>query len=336
MLLAPLLAGLLVVLAGAASAFDLQGHRGARGLAPENTIAGFASALAIGVSTLEMDLALTADDVVVISHDPTLNPDITRDARGDWLAGRGPAIRELGRDELEHYDVGRIRPGSDYARRFAGQLPVDGARIPTLAELADLLDRAGAEDITLNVEIKTSPLAPELTAPPDHFARVLVAELRALGLADRTMIQSFDWRGLAEVHAIAPETTTACLSVAQPWFDNLGTIDPEPSPWLAGEDLAAHDGSVPDLVHGFGCRVWSPMHADLTRRDLARARDLGLEVIPWTVNDPARMHRLIRWGVDGLITDRPERAREVMAAHGLPLPPPREMVPVEMAPAEME
>ena len=119
-------------------AFDLQGHRGARGLAPENTLAGFARALEIGVTTLETDLAVTKDGVIVLSHDPVLNPDIVRGPDGQWLAAPGPAINSLTLAELKRYDVGRIKPGTKYAQQFAGQTPVDGQRIPTLAELFDL------------------------------------------------------------------------------------------------------------------------------------------------------------------------------------------------------
>jgi glycerophosphoryl diester phosphodiesterase len=119
-------------------AFDLQGHRGARGLAPENTLAAFARALEIGVTTLETDLAVTKDGVIVLSHDPVLNPDIVRGPDGQWLAAPGPAINSLTLAELKRYDVGRIKPATKYAQQFAGQTPVDGQRIPTLAELFDL------------------------------------------------------------------------------------------------------------------------------------------------------------------------------------------------------
>src|SRR6185503_9371643 len=128
----------LLGLAAPANAFDLQGHRGARGLAPENTIEGFALALSIGVTTLELDLAMTKDDVLVVSHDRRLNPDHTRGPDGKFLDGEGPAIRSMTLAELQRYDVGRLKPGTAYARSFPEQRAVDGARIPTLAELFDL------------------------------------------------------------------------------------------------------------------------------------------------------------------------------------------------------
>ena len=139
MLLARLLAISLAVFATTgAAAFDLQGHRGARGLAPENTLTAFQIALDLGVDTLECDMAITRDGVVVIYHDLRLNPDITRGPDGKWLDKPGPEISALTFEELQQYDVGRIKPGTDYARQFPEQKAVDGTRIPRLADLFDL------------------------------------------------------------------------------------------------------------------------------------------------------------------------------------------------------
>jgi len=136
---------LILSLAGSGGwAFDLQGHRGARGLLPENTLPSFARALSIGVTTLETDIAITSDGVLVISHDPALNPDITRGPDGSFLSGRGPLIVQTRWAELQRYDVGRINPASRYAQTFSAQQPVDGTRLPTLAELFATGARCGA------------------------------------------------------------------------------------------------------------------------------------------------------------------------------------------------
>src|SRR5215831_2778600 len=121
-----------------ADAFDLQGHRGARGLAPENTLEAFATALKIGVTTLELDLGVSKDGVVVVSHDRVLNPDHTRGPDGEFLSGPGPRIHDLTLAELQTYDVGRLKPGTAYAAAFPQQRAVDGARIPTLSEVFSL------------------------------------------------------------------------------------------------------------------------------------------------------------------------------------------------------
>src|SRR5918993_5848072 len=137
------LAVLLLALGSPALAFDLQGHRGARGLAPENTLAAFKRALDIGVTTIETDLGITRDGVVVIAHDRRLNAALTRGPDGAWLTSAGPSIRALSLAELKTYDVGRLDPASAYAKTWTHQVAADGERIPALTELFDLIQRSG-------------------------------------------------------------------------------------------------------------------------------------------------------------------------------------------------
>ena len=305
----------------AAAAFDLQGHRGARGLAPENTIAAFTTALGIGVTTLELDLAMTRDGVLVVHHDEWLNPNTTRDADGTFLARRGPALHALTLDQVKRYDVGRLKPGTAYAARFSGQRPVDGARIPTLAEVFELVGQAGAAHIRFNIETKITPNSGSDVPSPEIFADAVARAIRAAGLAGRAAVQSFDWRTLVVLRRIAPEIERVCLT-SQSDQDTIERGKPGPSPWTAGLDVDDYGGSVPRLVAAAGCSVWSPSFRDLTPEALAQAKTLGLKVIPWTVNEHPDMERLIGLGVDGIITDYPDRLRAVMAARGMPLPAP--------------
>jgi glycerophosphoryl diester phosphodiesterase len=314
----------------AAAALDLQGHRGSRGLAPENTLAAFAEALSIGVTTLEMDLGVSADGVVVVAHDPHLHPDLTRWPDGAWLEAPGPLLHDLPLAELQRFDLGRVRPGSRYAQRFPEQQAADGARLPTLAEVIALTRRAGNEVVRFNLETKLSPHAPELTPAPEAFAEAVVAVVEAEGIGARTTIQSFDWRSLRAVLALAPDIATACLTVEEAWEDNVRRGQAGPSPWTAGLDVDDFGGEVPALVDAAGCTVWSPYFEDLTPEALARARELGLEVVVWTVNQPDEMAALIEMGVDGIITDYPDRLRAVMAARKLPLPEPTPVDPRDL------
>jgi glycerophosphoryl diester phosphodiesterase len=312
------IAGLFV---GSAHAFDLQGHRGARGLAPENTLAAFDAALKIGVATLELDLAMTKDDVLVISHDRRLNPDHTRGPDGQFLGGEGPAIRSLTLAEVQRYDVGRLKPGSAYAASLPTQQPVDGARIPALTELFELVRRRGADHVRFNIETKITPTSGADTPDPESFAAAVVMAVRAAGLASRVSIQSFDWRTLLSLRRIAPEIERVCLTAEALNFDTIRRGEPGPSPWTAGFDIDDVAGSVPHLVAAADCHVWSPLHRNVNPDDVAAARRLRLKVIPWTVNERADMERLIALGVDGLITDYPDRLRAVMAQKEMPLPP---------------
>lgn len=306
-------------LAGAvtATAFDLQGHRGTRGLAPENTIAAFQKALDIGVTTLETDLAVTKDGVLVISHDPYLNPDLVRGPDGAYLAGKGPAIRSLTRAELARYDVGRTNPTSAYAKGLPQQQPADGQRIPTLAEVLAL---GAPTRVRFNIETKITPTSGDDTVDPETFARLVADAVRASGLASRVTVQSFDWRTLVALKKIAPELATSCVTIETPSNDTVQRASGAPSAWHAGLSLADHGGSLPRLAKAAGCTTWSPFWRNVTPEAIADAHAQGIAVLPWTVNDPVEMGRLVDWKVDGIITDYPDRLRKVLADKGLPLP----------------
>ena len=301
------------------AAFDLQGHRGARGLVAENTLAGFAEALQIGVTTLESDLGVTKDGVLVHAHDRVLNPDIVRGPDGSWLSAPTAAINALTLAELKRFDVGRLNPSSKYAQQFSGQRAVDGERIPTFAEVADLVAKSG-KPVRFNLETKLSPDKPDETVDADTFARLVVEAVRAAGLALRVTIQSFDWRTLLAAKKLAPEIETVCLTYKTTLEDRVEAGSRRPSVWLAGLDPRDFGGSIPRLVATTGCGTWSPYFRELDAAAVAEAHAAGLKVVPWTINDSADMARIIDMKVDGLITDYPDRARKVMADKGLPLP----------------
>ena len=316
-----------------ARAFDLQGHRGARGLAPENTLPAFERAMALGVTTLELDVGITHDGYLVITHDQALNPDITRGPDGQFLVVRGPLIFASTFEALQRYDVGRINPASRYAQTFSAQRPVDGARIPLLTALFERVAELGVEasEMRFNIETKLDPRQPHATAAPEPFARALIAAIRTAGLTRRATIQSFDWRTLQVVQREAPEIGTVYLSAQQRWLDNIGAgphpasgaatgaTEAAPSPWTAGLRYTDH-GSVPKMVKAAGGKVWSPFFNDLTPALREEARALGLPVVVWTVNDPVDIARMLDLGVDGIISDRPDLVREEMARRGMALP----------------
>ena len=303
-------------------AMDLQGHRGARGLLPENTLPGFAAALGIGVTTLELDLAVTRDGVVVVSHNPRIEPELARDAQGEWLREDSAPIVTMDLQQVKSYDVGRLNPGRDYAQRYPDQQPVDGTSIPTLDEVFELAARAGNQSVRFNIETKINPGKPEETPSPKAFVAAVVSVVERHGLSDRVNLQSFDWRSLAEVKAQAPGISTACLSAGQRWLDNLQPGQSGASPWLAGLDIDDFDGSVPQLVKAAGCDIWSPYHREVDTESIRTAQALGLKVKVWTVNDIPRMRELIAMGVDGIISDYPDRLRQAADEAGLALPVP--------------
>ena len=316
-----------------AQAFDLQAHRGGRGLAPENTLAAFTKALNLGVTTLELDTVLTADGVVVISHDAVLNPNLTRGPDGAWLPAPGPAIRTLTLAQLKQFDVGRLQPGTRYALAQPGQQAVDGERIPTLDELFTLVEQRGDTQVRFNIETKISPLQPDLTPQPQDFVEAVLAVIRQHGMEQRVTLQSFDWHTLKVAQQLAPYLPRVHLSSQQSAGNNVA--DPR---WTDGLRLADH-GSVPRLVKAAGGTVWSPYFGDVTAESVKEAQMLGLPVVVWTVNEPAQIDAMLALGVDGIISDRPDRVRSAMAARGMALPEPaippadgRKRVPVAPRP----
>ena len=305
-----------------AHAFDLQGHRGARGLAPENTLPAFAAALSLGVSTLELDTGVTRDGVVVVSHEPMPYPGTARAPGGAWLTEPGPMINTLTFAQLQQYDVGRLNPAHAYGKPFAQQVPVDGTRIPRLAEVFALAGKAGNRTVRFNIETKINPAAPQATLAPEEFARAVIGTIRAAGMAGRASLQSFDWRTLKVAQAEAPDIATVYLTAQQTWFDSFAA----PGTWTAG--LRYEDyGSVPKMVHAAGGRTWSPYFGDIDAAGLAEARALGIAVVVWTVNAPADITRMLDLGVDGIISDRPDLVREEMRRRALPLPAPTPVSP---------
>ena len=312
----------LMGLAGVAQGFDLQGHRGARGLMPENTLPAFAKALSIGVTTLELDLATTKDGAVVVIHNPRFEPELARTPEGDWLHQSSPAIHSMTLDQVKSYDVGRLNPASQYAQHYPDQQSVDGARVPTLDEVFELVNRAGNKVVRFNLEIKINPDVPELSLAPRAFVQTVLEVIRRNQMESRVVLQSFDWRALQQARYLAPEISTAYLTVSQSWLDNLQIGKPGPSPWMSGFDVDDFDASAARAIKAAGGVIWSPYHAEVSVESIRLAHQLGLLVNVWTVNDPTRMRELVEMGVDGIITDYPDRLRLVLEASGLPLPAP--------------
>lgn len=276
------------------TSFDLQAHRGGAGLWPENTLEAFGRALALGVSTLELDVHLTAEDDVVVSHDPVL-----ADAR---------RIRTLTRRDLP-------------------------ATMPLLRQVAALLRERGADDVGVNLEIKYDAVVAACDAgrtTRERFVEVVVAAIGIDGLLGRTTIQCFDWEVLTRVRAVEPRlglNVLASNKYLQPGMEGA-------SPWLGGADIDDYTGGFVEAAAAHGFDAVSPIHgspylsgvadpsyvafADAAMIEAAHAA--GLRVIPYVVDDPPTMRRLVRAGVDGLITNHPARLRDVLAGEGLPLP----------------
>jgi glycerophosphoryl diester phosphodiesterase len=289
------------------------GHRGAAGLAPENTLSAFKKACEIGVDAVELDVLLTAGGKIAVHHDFTLKPEITRTSDGKWLNRPGPLIKELTLANLKTYDVGRLKPNTRYSRRFPEQQPIEGERIPTLGEVVSLLKAKCDPATQLWVEIKTNPEKPDITPAPETVADAVVQFLQQQNFIGRVRILSFDWRALVHVQKIAPEIPTVYLSLEGRSLNNIKPGQPGASPWMAGLDIDDFNGSIPQAVKAAGGRYWAPYYKHITYDLLNEAHELGIQIFVWTPDKRSAMVRLIEMGVDGIITNRPDILRSIVS-----------------------
>jgi glycerophosphoryl diester phosphodiesterase len=326
---ATILTVLSVLTAGQAMAidmsFDLEAHRGGRALLPENTLPAFANALSMGVNTLELDVGVTADGEIVVSHERGLNPDLARNADGAYITPPGTSFVRLRLDEVRTYDVGQIRPDSAYAKQFPDQRAVPGTRIPTLSELFALVRKSRNSRVRFNIETKIDPNHPDETLDPQAFVTKLLGLIQAEAFSDRVMIQSFDWRTLQLVQQRAPKIPTVYLTLQRGTGQTVA-LD-KATNWTAGFDPADHGGSLPRTIKAAGGEIWSPYFGDVTAALVAEAHELGLRVVVWTVNKRDDMARMIELGVDGIISDRPDLLRDVAGEKGIALPAGTPVVP---------
>ena len=280
-----------------------QGHRGARGVLPENTLASFSHAMAVGVDRVEIDLNLTADDILVVVHDETTHPDLVRGPDGAWVRER-TTWRSMPVSRVRALDVGRARPGSHYAARFPRQQPADGERIPLFDEIAALAKADGRCGI--NIEIKCDPASEAQGPSPEHFAERVVEAVGRHGIGDRVTVQSFNWSVVTAVRRLSDTISTGCLTSERPDFDTVQRHGDHASPWTDGRRPSQFAGSMPAMVASMGVDYWASEFRDLDTAHIDEAHELGLEVHCWTVNDPDDIKRLISWGVDSIITDYPD------------------------------
>jgi glycerophosphoryl diester phosphodiesterase len=321
--------------------FDLQAHRGGIGLTVENTLASFRRAIELGVSTLELDVQITQDGQAVVTHDRKVNGDKCQDT-GPATAG-DPEYPYVGKyvNTLTLAQVRTLDCGSRTLPQFPGQQAAPGERMPLLSEVFDLVKTYRADKVKLNVETKVEAGAPSETAPREQFVQVVAREVREAQIAGQVTIQSFDWGALMRMRQVYPRLPIVALTN----YDFLQVGRPGRSPWLGGIDIDDFDGDLVKATASFDADAISPVHGFpqdgkvtdsgyrpyVTAEMVDEAHRYGQKVIPWTVDDKPTMNKLIDDGVDGLITDYPDRLREVLAGRGFALPRPYR-APTQAAP----
>jgi glycerophosphoryl diester phosphodiesterase len=310
--------------------FDLQAHRGGIGLVVESTVSAFANALELGVSTLELDVQITEDGKAVVTHDRRVDGRKCADTAP--VTPGDPEFPYVGKfvNTLTLAQVRTLDCGSRTLPEFPGQEAVPGAEMPLLREVFALVKAYRANKVKLNIETKVEAGAPNETAPREQFVQVTVREIRRARMLRQVTIQSFDWGALMRMREVEPRLPLVALTN----FDFLQTGQPGRSPWLGGIDIDDFGGNPLRAIETFSASAFSPVHGFpqngkitdpayrpyVTEAMVDEAHARGIKVIPWTVDDEPTMNKLIDDGVDGLITDYPDRLRTVLADRGFRLP----------------
>lgn len=267
--------------------YDLQGHRGARGLAPENTIPSFLIAIDHGVDTIEFDVVVTGDDRLLVSHEPWFNHQITTKPDGTAVSEEEEMefnIYEMTYEETSKFDVGlRSQENFPEQQQMAVSKPL---LIDAIIAIEEYVEEHGLNPVKYNIETKSKhQWYGKYTPYPEEFSRMLHDELTELDVLDRVIVQSFDPLTLIAMKQIDPAVSQAMLV----------------SEKEQGVDLYIS-------LLGYTPEIWSPFHELITPELVAEVHDRGMDIIPWTINEKDEMIRLLEMGVDGIITDYPNRA----------------------------
>lgn len=282
------------------------GHRGARGIYPENTMAGFQYLHDIGVTAVEFDVQNAANRLSILAHDPHVILDHGAEAQ---------LVRETTAEQVAQLKVGALRPASTDHILFPDQARLPNEKVPTFDRFCAWA--ADHKPMLLNVEIKSHALNQELYDAPDVIVEDVVDHIERHGLTERCVISSFDWRVLAECARRAPVITRGYLTLEQAHGTTMEPNILDGSAWLDGVSRDDHQGCLARTIADLGGKVWCPFYKDLTAEKLRQAQELGLRVNVWTVNDVADINRMIDMGVDGIITDYPARVQNALAVSGV-------------------
>ena len=261
---------------------------------PENTLEGARRCLAGPFDGFEIDVQLTADDVVIAHHDYRLNPDQTRLLGGAWLTAPSAPLKTMTLDEVRRYDLGRSRPGSAAVARYPGREQWDGIVAPTLPELLEALRAAPGPRRLIYVEIKTDPTRPDEAPSPEQVVDAVLRDLKAAAWLDRAKLIAFDWQVLRLARERAPDAATAHLTIRH--ARDLAELAAR-SPWRDGCDAAGLGGSDIAAVKAHGGVEWSPHFTDITPARIAEAHALGLRVGPWGLSKATDIRRMAELGV---------------------------------------
>ncbi|MGB1085889.1 MAG: glycerophosphodiester phosphodiesterase family protein [Alphaproteobacteria bacterium] len=287
----------------------IYGHRGARGVLPENTLDSFQYLFDNDINAYETDILISKDSIPVITHDFHLDPSLTQDEEGNWLEDENIKIIDLTYDQISKYEVGSLNKLTKYGRRFLNQKKLENQKIPKVSELLDLTSKNKVSDLVINLEIKSTPVQENLTPSPEEMVKIVLEEVNQSNLTDKIIYSSFDWRVLREIKNYNPEIPRAYLSFEQQGSGSFGNIYDQ-SPWMDFTPLH-NNVDLPKLIKALGGQAWHPFYRNVTEKIVETSHNENLPVNVWTVNDEEDMLRMIDIGVDGIMTDYPVQLKEL-------------------------
>ena len=287
----------------------IYGHRGARGVLPENTLDSFQYLFDNDINAYETDILISKDSIPVITHDFHLDPSLTQDEEGNWLEDENIKIIDLTYDQISKYEVGSLNKLTKYGRRFLNQKKLENQKIPKVSELLDLTSKNKVSDLVINLEIKSTPVQENLTPSPEEMVKIVLEEVNKSNLTDKIIYSSFDWRVLREIKNYNPEIPRAYLSFEQQGSGSFGNIYDQ-SPWMDFTPLH-NNVDLPKLIKALGGQAWHPFYRNVTEKIVETSHNENLPVNVWTVNEEEDMLRMIDIGVDGIMTDYPVQLKEL-------------------------
>jgi glycerophosphoryl diester phosphodiesterase len=287
----------------------IYGHRGARGVLPENTLDSFQYLFDNNIKAYETDILISKDSIPVITHDFHLDPSLTQDEEGNWIEDENIKIIDLTYDQISKYEVGSLNKLTKYGRRFLNQKKLENQKIPKVSELLDLTSKNKISDLVINLEIKSTPVQQNLTPSPEEMVKIVLEEVNQSNLTDKIIYSSFDWRVLREIKNYNPEIPRAYLSFEQQSSGSFGNIYDQ-SPWM--DFIPLHNNvDLPKLIKALGGKAWHPFYRNVNEKIVEISHNENLPVNVWTVNDEEDMLRMIDIGVDGIMTDYPVQLKEL-------------------------
>ena len=300
---------------------DIYAHRGFRAIAPENTLPAYRAALKLGVDVVDMDVNMTKDGVLVVTHDLTLNPQITQTSAGNWIKKQIP-IKDLTLKALNQYRVGNINPYSDFHQMYPHHISMPDVHIPTLKQVIEFVKQHETHPVRFQIEMKTDPTQPHISVKPQVMAKSLAMVINQTHIKDRVEIQAFEWQALIDIQQLVPGIKTGFLTEPEYNPDNKQAEDKigNGKIWTSPLIASNYDYDYPKMVKKLGGTFWEPYEQDVSKQQIEHAHQLGIKVVAWgwtehehTDFNYQKVYQLIDWGIDGIITDRPDILKGVLA-----------------------